>query len=328
MATDQSKQCVITNNSGKDIVIALSINADEGSSSNAITAANGQLEILKTSSGSTVIKNGSSDTITLDRSYNLRSGETGYVLNYDLQICDSNWMNPITHLLVTQQTINGLPGFEPQTVAATNGIMNSAESFYQTIVASPNSQLAKSYMAALQTAYNSIPVSFDAINQFFKNTQDYQQVTNADLTAVVNYYNNFPYIWARNKDSMIYYLYESGTNSNNMASFAGILLLQKSVIIEASKTNGGYTCLFMPAITPQTNSTNIDPSKAVTLTYQYGIFVDDPNSDVPNIGLKGTFLVKSYLTKNPIDTGIITIVNGAMNGRLCEGFDTPQILPS
>src|SRR5215831_7165899 len=103
---DQSKLCAITNNSGKDVVVAVAISDDETASQSAVISANQQVEILKTSAGNTVIKNGSSDTVTLDHTYKEGADETGYVQDYDLLVSDSTWLYPLADLSVAQQGSN------------------------------------------------------------------------------------------------------------------------------------------------------------------------------------------------------------------------------
>jgi hypothetical protein len=136
---DQSKLCSLTNNTGKDVVVALTISDDETASQNAIISASQQLEILKTSAGNTVIKNGSSDTVTLDHNYKEGADETGYVQGYDLVVSDSTWLYPLADLAVVQQGSNGTASYAPQTVDAANQApMAQAFDFYQTIAAYPS----------------------------------------------------------------------------------------------------------------------------------------------------------------------------------------------
>ncbi len=338
MTNDPSKQCQIINNSGYDVVIALAKSTGESSSSNAITAANGQLEILKTSSAGSVIKNGSSDTITLDRSYSQDSGESGYVPYYDLQICDSNWLYPIAHLPVTQQTDNGTAGYNLQTITKEDQTaMNAAADFYQTLIAFPDSQLATDYYTALQSAKDAAESKADgspgsataaasaiddAMNSFFKSTANYGSVTLGGVVAVANYYNNFPAIWAQYKDNFTYYLYSSDETT---AGFAGILTLKKTGQLNVTKANGGYSCSFVPAVAPaDTSRTDVDLSRAVSLTYTKGLFVDDPKATDPNIGLIGSFFVKRLFTNDPVDNSLLFVITGNINGTPCVGFDVAQ----
>lgn len=328
---DTSKQCNITNNSGRDIIVALAITPGETTGSNTVVAANGGLEVLKTSGGDTVIKNGSSGTVTLDHSYTNGADGNGYVPDYNLQICDGTWANPVALLPVAQQTTNGATGFGPQTIAVDNGVLNRAVNFYQTITVYPASSLAKDYAAAMQHAAETVnadggPESAkaisDAMSPFFESTINYKDVTLADVVAVTQYYNNFPAVWAQYKDSMTYYLY--GSNGGT-ALFAGTLFLLKSGAMDVTKAAGGYNCIFMPAYNPaDMNNTGVDASKAVILTYTGGWFVDDPKTDMPKIGLRGSFLLKRVVTGNPADTSILTVIDGAINGSNTIGLDTPQ----
>src|SRR4051812_22408571 len=120
MPSDQTKLCAIINNSGKDIVVAMAINDDETSSEDAVLSANQQMEILKTSAGVTLIKNSSSDTVTLDHNYKPGSDESGYVQGYNLVVSESNWLYPLADLPVQQQGTNGSVSYAPQTVDAAN----------------------------------------------------------------------------------------------------------------------------------------------------------------------------------------------------------------
>src|SRR6516164_5736283 len=114
MASDQTKLCAITNNSGKDIVVAIAINDNETSSPDAVLSDNQQVEILKTSSGDTIIKNGNSNTVTLDHNYKDGADESGYVQDYNLIVSDSAWLYPLADLPVVQQGTNGSASYPPQ----------------------------------------------------------------------------------------------------------------------------------------------------------------------------------------------------------------------
>lgn len=338
MATDTSKQCNITNNSGWDVIVALATNRDESDSSNAVVVADGSLELLKTSGGSTVIKNGSADTVTLDRNYRPGSGESGSITNYDLQVCDSAWLYPVANVPVSQQSGNGAAGFGAQTVTKENREpMDSAADFYQTIMAYPDSQLTDNYATALQTAKEMAIAKADdsagsaaaaagaiedTMDAFFANTDKYKEVMLADVVAIGSYYNNFPAVWAQYEDSMTYYLYSSDETT---ATFAGTLMLKKSGPMDAAKPAGGYTCSFVPAVDEaDTSKTDVDQSKAVPLAYTNGLFTDDPEATTPKIGLKGSFMLKRLFTTNTADNSLLSVIAGTINGLPCVGFDKPQ----
>ena len=338
MASDQTKLCAISNNSGKDIVVAMVINDDETFSQDAVLSANQQMEILKTSAGNIIIKSGSSDTVTLDHNYKPGSDESGYVQGYNLVASESNWLYPLADLPVEQQGANGSASYAPQTVDATNqAAMTQAFDFCQTIAAYPSSQLTKDYMAALQQAQDAASTAADgspdsakavadaienSMDFFFKGTDQYKDVTLADVVAVHNYYNNFPFVWAQYKDSITYYLYGS---DGTTATFAGTLSLDKPGAVDITKPNGGYTCSFAPAVNPSdTSSTGVNTSQAVNLSYNDGVFTDYVNASIPKIGLTGSFMLARLFTNNPDDNNVLAALSGTVNGIHCIGFDAPQ----
>ena len=321
---DQSKLCTITNNSGQDAVVISTVADGETTSQGAIVSFNQQLEILKTSSGNTVIKNGSSDTVTLDQAFPTDTGGTQYAFAYDLIISDSNWLCPLARLLVMQSII-GPPWFDPQTVNATDAAaMNHAFNFYQTIAAYPASELTQGYINALQAQDNGSTQSGvgNAVDAFFQGTSTYKDVTFMDVLTAEKYYNDFPCVWAEYKDSITYYLY----GSNDIAViFVGALFLNKSGTVDITKPNGGYTCLFAPAVNPSdTSKADVDTSKAVNLTYNSGDFVDDINASTPKIALRGNFQLKRVFTRNPNDVAIIPAFKGSVNGTACTGINVPM----
>ena len=327
---DQSKLCSVTNNSGKDIVVALMIGDDETTSSNAVISANRQFEILKTSAGNTVIENGSSDTVTLD--HNFKAGS--YVQDYELIISDSTWLYPVADLPVVQQGANGSASYASQTVTTNSqSVINEALTFYQTVCSLPGSQLAKDYLTAIDTVKNAAlakaddsPGSAQAVtgaiadtmNTFFKGTQDYQQLSFADVAAVNNYYRNFPAVWAQYKDDVTYYLYGS---DGTAAGFMGTFSLKKSGPLDVTMPGGGYPCTFLPAVVPaDMDKTDVDTTKAVSLVYSNGLFLNDTGG----IGLRGSFLLKRIFTTEPADNDIVPVLTGNINGTACIGFDAPQ----
>jgi hypothetical protein len=341
MATDQSKLCTITNNSGKDLVVTLAVNADETTSQDAVITANQQVEILKTSAGNTVIKNGNAATVTLDHNYKPGADETGYVQDYDLIASDSTWLYPLADISVVQQGSNGAASYAPQTLDGANqGPMVQAFNFYQTIAAYPSSQLATDYMNALVQARDAASSNADGsvgsakavadaientMDSFFKGTDQYKDVTLADIVAVDNYYNNFPCVWAQYRDSITYYLY--GTDGRT-AVFSGTLTLYKAGAIDITQPNSGYTCSFAPAMNPaDTSKTDVDATRSVGLTYSEGLFLDDATVTTPAIGFRGSFLLERLFTNDPDNNAVIVVLTGTVNGVTCIGFDSPQPSP-
>jgi hypothetical protein len=163
------------------------------------------------------------------------------------------------------------------------------------------------------------------MDSFFKGTDQYKDVTLADIVAVDNYYNSFPCVWAQYKDSITYYLYGS---DGTTAVFTGTLSLIKPGAVDITKPNGGYTCSFAPAVNPaDTSKTNVDATKSVSLTYSGGMFLDDVTVDIPAIGLKGSFQLERHFTDDPDDNAVIAVIAGTVNGINCIGFDIAQPAP-
>jgi hypothetical protein len=339
---DQDKLCSLTNNTGKDVVVALTISDDETASQDAVISANHQFEILKTSAGDTIIKNGSSDTVTLDHNYKDGADETGYVQGYNLVISDSTWLYPLADLSVVQQRSNGSTSYVPQTIDATTRVpVAQAVDFYQTIAAYPSSQLAADYMNTLLQARDAASANADgspgsakavadaienAMDSFFKGSDQYKDVTLADVVTVDNYYNYFPFVWAQYKDSITYYLYGS---DGTTAVFAGTLSLNKQGAIDITQPNGGYTCSFAPAVNPaDTSKTDVDTAKSESLTYSNGLFLNDVTVETPAIGLRGSFLLERLFTNDPDNNAVIVVLSGIVNGVTCIGFDSPQPAPA
>jgi hypothetical protein len=333
-ATDTSKQCSITNNSGKDVSLLTIVPTGETGSSNAISVAGGGLEVLKTTEGNTAIKNGSSAGVTLDHS----SNEGGQIRNYDLIVGDSAWLYPVGLLAVSQQTDGGATGYPSQTITQNGGTaMAQAELFYQTIAAYPSSQLCQDYVAALQAAKDAAEARADgspgsasavasaiddALQSFFRGTTSYNQVTLAHLAAVDAYHKKLPFAWAQYKNGFTYYLY--GTDGTS-SLFAGTLSLQKTRVVDVTRPNGGYTCQFVPAVNPaDLSKTDVDDSKGIALTYAEGLFVDDPKATNPKIALRGDYILNRAFTVNGDDNAIVTIVSGGVNGVSCIGLDAQQ----
>jgi hypothetical protein len=337
VATDTSRQCVITNNSGKDIIVTLNVPTNEAIDADAIVNASGTLEVLLTTDGKSIIKSGSSGTVTLDHTYKPNGDVSGYVQRYDIVISESNWLYPLSVIPIAQQSDNGNTGYPSQTIGTDSTAMAQAATFYQTLIAYPASGLEKDYTTALQAAQdaaaakaNGSPDSASAaaaamehaMDAFFKSSKDYNQVTLADVVAIDNYYSNLPAVWSQYKDSLIYYLYGS---DGTTAGFAGSLSLAKSGPVDITKPNGGYACTFAPASNPaDKNSTAVDATKAVALTYTDGTFSDDPQSKQPAIALCGTFLPLSSLSGKDGDNEIIMVLSGSVQGTSCVGFDAPQ----
>lgn len=335
--TQPNKLCTITNRSGISIVVGTPITPDETENTKPIVSINKDFEILYTASAGTVIIDGGSDTVTLDRTHlDATTKQPIYTKGYDLLISSSNWLKPIANIGIALNPITKV--FKPQTVTADSATaMQQAAAFYQTIAAYPTSKLAKDYIAAMNGTSDDADSKADGsadsatnvsnsieggVAGFFAGTKNYQKVTLSNIVAMEAYYNMFPFAWAAYADSTTYYLYSS---DGNTTSFQGALSMTKSGPVDITKANGGYTCSFAPAVTPgDTSKTDVNTGAAKTLTYSDGVFTDDTDPDLPQIALKGAFSLKRTFTKDPNDTQVIVIISGTVNGATCLGFDQAQ----
>lgn len=338
MPTTSNATCAITNQRGNDILVSLNITGEESSAQHSVAASNGQLEFLLTEDGSPLIKSGTTRSVTLDRTYNNPPSElSGDVGDYDLLVSDSTWIYPLVHLHVEKGSGDAAT-YPAQTVNADNAkTIAQAMKFVQTTAACPTSKLAKDYKAMLDDLQDAVLTKADSspdqpgavadvipasANAFFAATGDYKGVTLADVVAVDQYYSNFPFVWARYKKTLTYYIYGSDSTS---ASFEGTLVLRLDGAADPAKENGGMSCVFNPAANPaDTSKTTVNTSKAVKLNYANGLFTDDGGAAQPGIALKGHFMLKSFFTGQAEENDILQIVTGNIHNRLCIGFDAPQ----
>lgn len=325
-AVDQTKICKVTNNTGSDIVVGLPVTTAESQNTGSTMSYNKDLEILAVSKGGNVIKAGDSDSVTLDRSHTDKSGTEHYSKSYDMLLMGASWFTPIANIGIGQKEDQNLEGYyPPQTGTADNKTaMQQTSDFYQTIAAYPDSQLAKDYVAAMSSATNNNDGNgiSDGADDFFKNTKSYQKVTLEDIVFLEGIYNRLPFVWAQYNNSATYFLYSTDGKST---SFQGALSMTKAGNVDITKPNGGYICQFVPSVTPSdTSKIDVDSSRARSLTYSDGLFVDDLSSDMPGIALKGSFQLKRTFTKDPNDTKIIVVMTGTINSQVAIGFDQTQ----
>lgn len=294
-----------------------------------------QEEILLSQSGSSTIDASGSDQYLLDRTYTDSKGKTQTALLYDLIFSEATFASPILNRSVMANFSTGL--FPDTSVTKSNKeIMDKANTFYQQIQAYPNSQMAKNYQAALNGAQSSAQSTAasgnvqktqqsidDSVEAFFKTTKNYQDLTLSDVVAVENYYQEFPFVWA-SYTSKKFWLYSSDGSSSK---FVGLITMTKPDIIDLGKANGGYDVYLQTAKKP-TDTSSVDVnSEKIQLTYADGVFVDDVNADVPQIGLSGILRLKSQITgslgtSNPSDDVIMPFLTGTVYGATCLGMDS------
>lgn len=335
---DPTKEIKLTNSTTAPIVLMLpttSAQAEEGD-----TLDYGQkLELLTAVEGGTSVPVGSTKTFVLDQTYvDPDSGDTEPSILYDLLPCTADWLLPVANIGIMQ---NFSPvGYTGQTVTAdTAAAFQNAALFFQTISAYPSSSLATGYAQAMNqtqssassaangssdSADNAAQSITDTVNAFFKTTKGFQNVTLPAVVAIQSYYGTYPCAWAEyGAKAVTYYLYSSNSTAS---TFVGtISMTPPSTGLNIALANAGYTCTFTPASNGSDLTTvNVNPSAAKKLTYSGGVFVDDVNSDIPQVGVKGTFQIKSTFTKNQSDTQIITVLTGTISGATVIGFDQPQ----
>ncbi|PVD52258.1 hypothetical protein DC498_11075 [Terrimonas sp.] len=300
-----NKNLVITNNSSINLAIIDAAATDDNQ-----VVFEQSLKLLPTIDGKQSIAANSSGTVVLDDTHD-NNGTPTYTKLYDIIYAKTDTLFPVK----SQGAMLNFKTQDYAPVAVTDDeakIMQETEVFTQTIAAYPTSQLAKDYIAALQGSTNNASSEDDiddAVASFFASTNSYKDVTLDSLIALKSYYNTYPMVWTGYQSSKTYYLYSSdGTTviSN------GSLTVTIPSTIGLDKSLPGFSFTYKDA----NNNTK-------ALHYANGQFVDDPNADVPNICLVGTFILKSTITKVDTDTDIITILSGNVYNNTVIGYETP-----
>jgi hypothetical protein len=338
-APDPTKDVAITNSAGIPLALIIPTISTQTTDGNGTMVYGQSLELLTAIDGGTDIPDGATKTFVLDQTYlDPKTGKNEYSTIYNLLPATASWFSPVANLSV-MQTFDNPPSYPPQTVAKTDvQAFKDTALFVQTISAYPTSALATNYQQALTQAQTNASVAADGspdsgantaqaisdtVNKFFQGTKTFKDVTLEAVVAMQSYYGSFPFVWAEFATSAVtYYLYSS---NGTATSFVGTISLTPPARVDVGLANGGYTCTFSPARNgSDTTSVDVDPSQSKSLTYSGGLFVDDVNSDIPQVAVKGTFQIKSTFTAKPADTQIITVLTGTITGSTCIGFDQPQ----
>jgi hypothetical protein len=339
-APDPTEEIKLTNSTTTSIVLLLPTVSAETQDANGTLVYDQPLELLTAVDGSTSIPAGSAKTFVLDQTYvDPDTGQNEYSTIYDLLPSTAKWFAPVANIGVMQSFANP-PSYPAQTVTAASAkAFQNAGTFIQTISSYPTSALATSYQQAMGQASTNASGQAngssgssgaaaqsisDTVNAFFKGTKTYKDVTLEAVVAVQSYYATFPFVWAEYATgATTYYLYSS---NGTATSFVGTLSLTPPAALNVAVANAGYTCTFTPAANGSDTSTvAVTTSAAKSLTYAGGLFVDNVDSDVPLIAIKGTFQIKSLFTGKAADTQIITVLTGTVNSSTCIGFDSPQL---
>jgi len=337
---DPTQEIQITNSTKTPVSILLPTTSSQAADANGTMVYGESLEMVTSVDGAAAIPVSATKTFVLDQTFtDPGTGQPAYSTVYDLLPSTSDWLMPVANLGVIQ-SFDDPPSYPAQTVTADSAAaFQNAAAFIQTISAYPTSALATGYQAAVNQASSNasgqasgssgsgdaVSASIDdTVNAFFQGTKTYQNVTLAAVIAVQSYYGTFPFVWAEfATTTTTYYLYKS---SGTATSFVGTISLTPPAKVDVTKPSGGYTCTFTPASNgSDTTNVNVSSAGAKSLTYTGGLFVDDVNSDLPQVAMKGTFQIKSLFTNNPADTQILTVLSGTVNGATCLGFDQPQL---
>ncbi|WP_109302492.1 hypothetical protein [Aquimarina sp. AU474] len=314
---EQSKNCSVTNNSSQDVVVVLPIAGQTPGPDNSATVVKGlDLEVLNTTDGTAIIAKDKSASVVLDMMYkDSDTGEEKWSSIYDLIISSSSWYMPVAN-----HSASAILGpFEPVTASSDDETaMQQAATFYQTIIAYPNSKLASDYVAAMKqsqtdasskadgssgSSQNVADSLSDSVQKFFEGTKEFKKVTLPVLVAMEDYYRDFSFVWSQYK-STTYNIYKSNGDQLGKVTFT------KPDTIDVTKDNGGYTITY----------TSSDEKTTKNLIYSDSLFVDDVNSDTPSIALKGTFQLKGVVNATS-DATMITMLTGVIGADTCLGVD-------
>lgn len=312
-ATAVNKDCTFTNNAATDVVV---LRRYSEASTPPKEIFQQTLTLFPTKDGQQVLKAGQAGAITLDETHTDAGGNTVDTTSYGFILATPDCLYPVKSASTVLRSSSSGKSYQPVTVAATDyAVMQSAESFLQTIMAYPSSSLAQDFATACNKAVTaSTDDTTDYIGAFFRSTVGFQNVTQLAYTALTTYYSQFPYVWAGYQGGKTYYLY--GSDGKNI-SYAGAFTIKVPVTIPANpdKSLPGFSFTF-------TDASNVTKK----LYYQNGQFVDDSVAGVPGICLSCSFVLKGTLSKVATDTAIIPVLAGKVYGLSAIGFDEKQTI--
>ncbi|CBS89323.1 protein of unknown function (plasmid) [Azospirillum lipoferum 4B] len=272
------------------------------------------LALLPFTGGNTLAPS-ATDSITLDQVLN------GVPMSiYDLLIAQANNLFPVQ---VVSEMMS-FTTFDYQAITVEPSAANAdpfigAWQFYQIITADPSCNLATGFTAACNSASSSAAQSSDVdstVNQFFKGTQSYQNVTFASYVAVSTYLTSFAAPWANFQNSYTYYLYVSGGEGTEAKAYGSVafVLNQASGLPSPTDPSSGYT------ITYTDTSGNTTP-----LYFSKGQLVSSTTQDNPPICLQMAYSPLSTFTGQSSDYNtIMPMTSGIVNGQQVVGVNEQQ----
>jgi hypothetical protein len=338
---DPTKEIQLTNSTSAPVVLMLPTTSSQSPDANGTLVYEQNLEVLTSIDNATQIQAGQAETFVLDQTYiDPDTQQPEYSTIYDLLPCTADWFYPVDNIGVMQGFMPPI-SYPAQTVTADSATaFQNAGLFIQTIAAYPNSTLASGYAAAMNQAPGNASTQANGsadsstaasqsitqtVDSYFQSTKGFKNVTLAAVVAVQSYYGTFPCVWGQGQKTATttYYLYKS---SGTATSFVGTIALTPPATLDVTKPNAGYQCVYTPASNgTDTTTVAVNTAGQKSLTYTGGLFVDNPDSDTPAIGVRGTFQIKSLFTSNPSDTDIIAVLSGTVDNATVIGFDQPQL---
>lgn len=345
------------NNSGKDLIMTMVSEGMSGGSNGGISNQSKTfIQLIPDGQSTPLIANGATATFTLNwsSSYTDPSGKTTTFPAglYLLTAITADDFIPVWTKGLTKDYASTPVGFDDVTV--TKDILtafNECFNFIQQVEAYPQSDFAKNFNSAINTASqagNTAGNASDntknmkaAVNKFFASTKSAKNVTYDIYLSTNTYINEYPFPWAQ-KASATYYLYSSSTTGedNNgkgsVATYVGTITVTKPNSLDWSKALAGYTAEFQGAQVPDylsssktgSDKNNWNTTGAKTsLGYSQGQFISDPDQDVHDITLQGLYCLQSSLigqSNNDSQVGtIIPILIGTVSGKQCIGYPNP-----
>ena len=307
-----NKDFTITNSTTVDIVVL-----------DGFSDSNGQiyeqtLKPLATKDGLKVIKAGTTGTVTLDDTHKDSTGNDIYSKSYNIIIARADNLYPINSISVRLNDIKQTPPycFNPVTITIDDAKnMQQAETFQQTIMAYPTSNIAKDWVNTLSGTTASAKSDTDIddpVEAFFAKYSLFKGVDLHKVVAINTYYSQYPFVWTSYSSSKTYYLY---TSDGSASTYVG------SVQIDAPSAVPANTDKSLPGFKVTFTDAN---NQTKNLTFLNGQFVDDANSYTPAICLQGLFILKSQLTKKDGDNTVIPILTGLVNDKKVLGYYEKQ----
>lgn len=303
---DVNKNCSITNQSGKGVVVLNAFDASTNIAKNSPQQGYLQsLKLLSLSDGTQVLANGATGTVTLDGTYVDSKGKTQPCYIYQLLISQPDSLFPVK--VVGEQLDFTSLAYPAITVSAADAAnMAKALSFCQNIMTSPSSKMAASFQSTMTDAFKlpTVAQSEQAIADFFNQYDVFKGLDFPSYLAVSTWLRGFAYLWGMGDNGQpgrTYYVYSAGTDGKSATTSEGsIVFARKSNApspADPTDRQSGMTIVLTGSDGSTTN-----------LSFDQGQIVDTAGAVALNasFGFKGTFTGKeSDTTVWPILTGTL-----------------------